>query len=275
MQIVSGIVGFTYNKIARAKEQALQAKQYVNPCGELLNYRIYLLRDLNTKKRYPLVLFLHGSDRRGADNKRQLKDGVYDIIAYSEKTNKPFILLAPQCPKKILWVDTPWEADDHTMPEVPSQPMKLTIELLQTAIIEMPVDTNRVYVTGLSVGGFGVWDLLQRKPELFAAAVPVCGGGDRTLADKIKHIPIWAFHGEKDKIVKTTRSRMMIEALREIGGTPRYTEYKGVGHNAWTQTYKNEEMLEWFFNQSKLSSEEPTPGDSKKRAEGVSGTPEQ
>jgi predicted peptidase len=101
------------------------------------------------------------------------------------------------------------------------------------------------------MGGFGTWDIIQRHPTLFAAAMPVCGGGDTALAPQIKQIPVWAFHGDKDDTVKTSRSRDMIEALKKAGGTPRYTEYPGVRHDAWAPTYTNPAVLKWLFDQSK------------------------
>ena len=139
----------------------------------------------------------------------------------------------------------------HVMPATPSAPMRLTLEWLNECIKTLPVDEKRIYVTGASMGGFGTWDIIQRQPTLFAAAMPVCGGGDTALAPQIKQIPIWAFHGGNDDAVKTSRSRDMIEALKKAGGTPRYTEYPGVRHDAWTPTYANPAVLKWLFDQSK------------------------
>ena len=102
------------------------------------------------------------------------------------------------------------------------------------------------------MGGFGTWDIIQRLPDLFAAAIPVCGGGDAAQAEKIKDIPIWAFHGDKDTVVKTVRSRDMIAAIKKAGGNPQYTEYKGVAHDSWTQTYSDKNVLRWLFMQKKI-----------------------
>jgi predicted peptidase len=116
---------------------------------------------------------------------------------------------------------------------------------------KLPIDPMRVYITGLSMGGFGAFDLLARRPDLFAASAPVCGGADEKTADKIKHIPIWAFHGAKDTAVKPARSRNMIGALEKAGGKPKYTEYPDVGHNSWDNAYRDPEFSKWFFAQKK------------------------
>ena len=111
--------------------------------------------------------------------------------------------------------------------------MRLVIELLKQARNEYTIDSRRIYVTGLSMGGFGTFDLIERHPELFAAAVPICGGGDESAAEKIAKIPLWVFHGAKDKVVPVNRSRKMVEAVKKAGADPRYTEYPNGGHDSW------------------------------------------
>ena len=241
--------------VALGAEESLEPRVYQTPFGESLQYRIYLPEDLDPQQKYPLLLFFHGAGERGDDNRRQLAHGVKSIMSYVRKNDEPPILIAPQCPAEMQWVNTPWDADSHTMPEFPSYPMRLSIELLQQTIEEQPVDANRIYVTGLSMGGFGAWDIIQRKPELFAAAVPICGGGDARLAASIKEIPIWTFHGGRDDVVQTKRSRVMIEAIKKAGGSPRYTEYENMGHGVWGRAYRDDEVLKWLFEQEKKRSE--------------------
>ncbi|MDB4703992.1 prolyl oligopeptidase family serine peptidase, partial [Akkermansiaceae bacterium] len=139
----------------------------------------------------------------------------------------------------------------HKMPIEPSNSMQLTIELLNESIKKLPVDKKRIYVTGLSMGGFGTWDIVQRMPKIFAAAMPVCGGGDAELASEIKTVPIWVFHGGSDNVVKTKRSQDMVTALEKVGSKVKYTEYEGVGHNSWDRTYRDENALRWLFHQKK------------------------
>lgn len=198
------------------------------------------------------MLFFHGWGERGDDNESQLRHAAPDILKYIE-AHEPCILLAPQCPAEDeqRWVNTQWNLLKHTMEPEPLATMRDAIALLQSVMAEQPVDPQRVYVTGLSMGGFATWDILQRHPELFAAAIPVCGGGDTAQAPKLKDLPLWVFHGEEDKTVLPERSRDMVEAIRSAGGSPRYTEYAGVGHNSWDVTYKNPEVLDWLFKQKK------------------------
>jgi predicted peptidase len=114
-----------------------------------------------------------------------------------------------------------------------------------------PIDTKRIYITGLSMGGYGVWDAIQRRPDLFAAAAPICGGGDPILAKQIQFVQLWVFHGDKDDTVKVERSRQMVKALKDVGTEVKFTEYKDVGHDSWTQTYKDPALYEWLFAQRK------------------------
>ena len=129
--------------------------------------------------------------------------------------------------------------------------MRMALEAIEQLRKEFKVDSRRLYVTGVSMGGYGTWDLLWRQPAMFAAAAPICGGGDPEKASLFAGVPLWAFHGGADKTVPTQKSRDMIEALKKAGGTPHYTEYPGVGHDSWTQTYKNPEFYEWLFAQQK------------------------
>lgn len=195
-----------------------EAEVYKSSGGNSLNYRIYMPENRDANKKYPLIVFFHGAGQRGTDNKDQLIYGVHDILAYSKDSNDPAIIIVPQSPKNNQWVNVPWNGDSHVMPEKPALPMKLTIDLMKDIMLNQSVDKNRIYVTGLSMGGFGTWDILQRMPHIFAAAMPVCGGGDANKAEIIKNVPIWAFHGDKDTIVKTKRSKDMIAAIEEAGG---------------------------------------------------------
>ena len=231
-------------------ETLMQAERFTTPFGEALNYRVHHPY-VETGKRYPLILFLHGAGERGSDNISQLEYGVKDILSFVQEAEQPTFLLAPQCPSEMRWTNILGRTTSHPhLPEFPSYPMKLVIELLETFINNKPVDPNRIYLTGLSMGGFGTWDLLMRRPHLFAAALPICGGGDTSKTCLIKHIPQWIFHGSADPIIVPEHSRRMVEALEGAGGNPRYTEYEGVDHNSWDQTYANTEVLKWLFRQT-------------------------
>lgn len=231
--------------------QVTKPEVFKSKSGKTLKYRLYLPPNYNGEKKYPLVLFFHGAGERGDDNSRQMVHGIKDLITYSLKHKEPMILIAPQCPKGQQWVNTPWGNLSHTMPKEPSQAMQLAMALLQKMITTYSVDNNRLYVTGLSMGGFGTWDIIQRQPKRFAAALAICGGGDTAEAKKLIKLPIWATHGDQDRVVKTKRSRDMVAAIKKAGGNPKYTEFTKTGHGAWGPTYRNEQMLKWFFSQKK------------------------
>jgi len=228
-----------------------EAKSFSGAAGGVLNYRIHSPEKVEPGRRYPLVLFLHGAGERGDDNAKQLVHGAWPILSYMKENGIEGYLIAPQCPKAKQWVDTPWSVLAHDMPKKPSEPMALVMALLEKSCRELPVDAGRVYVTGLSMGGYGTWDVAMRLPGLFAAAMPLCGGGDSRLAWKVREMPIWVFHGDRDTAVPVVRSRQMVSALWQCSGNVRYTEYPGVGHNCWVRTYDDKSVLEWLFAQSK------------------------
>lgn len=230
--------------------ETYEAKTFTSG-GQTLNYRIHVPEKVEPASKLPLVLFFHGAGERGDDNISQLKHGANPIAAWSEKTNTPVIIVAPQCPTGKQWVDTPWANDSHTMPTEPSESMQLVIDLLAEIRATQPVDESRIYVTGLSMGGFGTWDIIQRMPNTFAAAMPVCGGGDTAMAEAIKEMPIHVFHGGADTVVKTKRSQDMVAALKGVGSPVLYTEYPGVGHGSWGPAYSTDENLAWLLAQKK------------------------
>src|SRR5205823_185887 len=136
-------------------------------------------------------------------------------------------------------------------PVEPSEPLRLVRKMLDQFIAENPVDRSRIYVMGLSMGGFGTWDFAARYPELVAAIAPICGGADDSTAPKLKDIPVWAFHGAQDTAVWPERSRSMVEALKKAGGNVRYTEYEKVGHDSWSRAFREPDLLPWMFEQKK------------------------
>lgn len=229
----------------------LYAAREFKSAGAVLRYRLMSPPRQEAGKKYPLVLFYHGAGERGADNTKQLIHGMADFASQQNRTKYPCFVLAPQCPNGQQWVDTPWTLPAHTMPAEPAPALKLSLDLVDALEKELPIDSTRIYVTGLSMGGFGVWDAIQRQPTRFAAAAPVCGGGDTALAKSIAAVPLWAFHGDQDTVVKPSRSQDMVEALKAAGGSPRLTLYPGVGHNSWAPTYRNPEFYAWLFQQQK------------------------
>jgi predicted peptidase len=217
-----------------------------------LPYRLLKPKDYDVRQKYPLVIFLHGAGERGDDNEKQLIHGMNDFAADEIMTEYPAFVIAPQCPSGEAWGGISRLAKSPTPDGKLSPALAATLKAFAALQKEFSIDDQRIYITGLSMGGYGTWDALAKRPELFAAAAPICGGGDTSQVSKFKDIPIWAFHGADDRTVPVERSREMIEALKAAGGNPRYTEYAGVGHNSWAQTYSNPELYAWLFGQRKL-----------------------
>ena len=230
---------------------ATAPKAYTNAAGKVLLYRVMGPAKMESGRKYPLVVFMHGAGERGNDNAAQLKNATRFILAYMREKGADGYFLAAQCPSGQQWVDTPWGNLAHRMNEKPSESMGLLLELVGKMRMLPSVDASRVYVTGLSMGGYGTWDAVQRHPDWFAAALPCCGGGDTTLAWKIRDVPIWTFHGAKDQTVPVTRSRDMVSALWAVGGNIRYREYPDLSHGCWDRTYSDEAVLKWLFSQRK------------------------
>ncbi len=232
-------------------DKLLAKKTFTGTGGGTLPYRLLAPESVEEGKQYPLVVFLHGAGERGSDNEAQLVHGIVEFCRPENRKKYPCFLVAPQCPAGKKWADVDWHAETHALTKEPSEPGRLVLELIAALQKEQPIDARRIYLTGLSMGGYGTWDLLCRRPDLFAAAVPVCGGGDETQAEKIAKIPIWVFHGALDPAVKVQRSRNMVAALQKAGGRPLYTEYPDEGHASWVPAYRATAMMKWLFAQKK------------------------
>lgn len=221
----------------------------VTDAGEAVEFRSRLLAPpmVERGRLYPLVLFLHGAGERGSDNERQLEYLPTWMAEPTLRERRPCFLLAPQCRAGGLWIDVSW-ADGRSTPQgPPSTDMLAVIAVLNAVVAAEPVDPARIYLTGLSMGGYGAWDLAARQPERFAALLPICGGGDEATAPRLTKLPIWCFHGAADQVVPVERSRRMIAAVRKAGGSPRYSELAGVGHDSWTPAYRDPAVLDWLF----------------------------
>ena len=234
-----------------AQPSRFSFEKFINK-GDTLNYR-QLFPDADTLRKYPLVVFLHGSGERGNDNDAQLKWGVINFADDQIMIMHPAFVIAPQCPQNMSWPNFSNKKNSIEMSLLPSpsKPMELLITLIHQLIKNLPIDSNRIYITGLSMGGFGTFDAIERYPHLFAAAVPVCGGGDISKAASIAHIPIWIFHGAEDPAVNPRFSIDMVDALTKAGAHPALTMYPEVGHFSWLAAYSDKLMLEWLFRQHK------------------------
>lgn len=236
--------------VRRAAADEFEPRTFRDPGGGTLPYRLFKPRgfDPRAEVKYPLVLSLHGAGERGTDNTKQVNHARV-WAAPRLQAEHPCFVVAPQCPEDRRWVEVDWGAKSHDQPEEPSIPMGLVLDLIPALRREFPIDASRIYVTGLSMGGYGTWDLLARRPDWFAAAVPICGGADTETARKIAGVPTWVFHGDADNVVPVSRSRRMVAALKAAGGAPKYTEFAGVGHNSWDAAYGDPALAPWLFSQ--------------------------
>ncbi len=199
-----------------------------------LNYLLFLPEGYESSpKKWPLLVFLHGAGERGDDLERVKVHGPPKLAAAGKTF--PFIILAPQCSQRG-W----WNAD-------------AIAKMVDAVASEYRVDKDRMYLTGLSMGGFGSWDIAEKHPKLFAAIAPICGGGDPKKTERMKEIPMWVFHGAKDKVVPLQRSEEMVEALKAAGGNVKFTVYPDAGHDSWTETYDNPELYEWLLKHKRSS----------------------
>ncbi|MBN2710632.1 MAG: prolyl oligopeptidase family serine peptidase [Calditrichaceae bacterium] len=199
-----------------------------------IKYLLYLPEGYSEDgEKWPLMLFLHGAGERGSDLKLLRIHGLPKLI--NQGKSFPFIVVSPQCPENGWW---------------PQEIESLEI-LLDDIINRYRIDEKRIYVTGLSMGGYGTWALAINNPEKFAAIAPICGGGDARRVGRIKKLPIWAFHGAKDEIVPLEESRKMVDALKRVGGKIKFTVYPEAEHDSWTQTYENPKLYKWFLSHSK------------------------
>lgn len=221
----------------------------VTEAGQAVEFRYRLLAPAASVAgvRYPLVVFLHGAGERGRDNEKQLKYLPTWMAEPPLRQRHPCFLLAPQCREGERWVDVSW-ADTKSTPQGPlTTDLLAAVAAMQYVISHEAVDPARISLTGLSMGGYGTWDLAARQPERFAAILPICGGGDEATAPRLAKLPIWCFHGDADEAVPVARSRSMVAAVRAAGGSPKYSELPGVGHDAWTPAYRDPAVLDWLF----------------------------
>lgn len=255
-RIASGALTFAAEDLRAAMEKRV----HKNAAGETLPYRLFVPKDYDKNKKYALIVFLHGAGERGDNNEAQLAHAQFLRFASDEVQAKhPSIIMAPQCPStqtadgsdQNKWTQINWSAKEpQPTNKEPSYAMKQVFEICDGLDKEFNIDPERRYITGLSMGGYGTFDALIRRPNYWAAGVPICGGMDNARAKDIAHIPMWIFHGDKDTAVPVERSRTAVEALKAAGAEPKYTEYKDQGHFVWPMAYEEPELVEWLFAQT-------------------------
>ncbi|PKL82427.1 MAG: phospholipase [Ignavibacteriae bacterium HGW-Ignavibacteriae-3] len=218
------------------KESSASGQEYKSLTAKFeqqvsINYLLYLPKNYSDKDKFPLMMFLHGSGERGNNLELVKKHGPPKLI--DQGKDFPFIIISPQCPSGIRWKTNS------------------LIALLDEIIKNYNVDENRIYITGLSMGGNGTWKLANEIPKRIAAVMPVCGWGDPWTICEIGDLPVWAFHGAKDNVVPVQRSKELVDALKSCNGNARLTIYPDAYHDSWTQTYDNQEVYDWLLKQTK------------------------
>ena len=227
---------------------------YPSDEGTLL-YRIMFPINFDATQKYPLVLFLHGAGERGNDNQKQLVHG--SRLFQDSSTRYPAIVVFPQCPAEDYWANVDVDVIDGNrrftfMADGPAtRPLAQVMELVDKLIDQPYTDPARLYVTGLSMGGMGTWELLWRMPGKLAAAAPICGGGNPRAAGEMTEVPIWAFHGVKDDVVRPHFTMRMIKAVQRAGGTAKVTFFPKANHNSWDPAFATPDYLSWMFSNRK------------------------
>lgn len=214
------------------------ARRYTNSQG-VLPYRLFIPTNYDSAAKYPLVLFMHGSGESGTDNRKQLV-GQTGPLVFASATNQakyPSFMVAPQCPVGGAWTDSTRRTQ--------------VLELMNALQQEFSIDPDRLYITGLSLGGYGTWDYIAQYPNMYAAAIPMSGGGNISLASRMTRIAIWNFHAANDGTVPVSGSRTTIDAVRKAGGNPIYTEYASGGHVVWTPAYNTPILMDWVYAQAR------------------------
>ena len=253
--ILACIIFFSFSGNAQDKDQF--EKQLFIQGEDTLRCRILTPLHFSPSKKYPLIVFLHGSGERGNDNEKQLIWGADFFLDSLNRSRYPAIVIFPQCPENDSWSNNSrtnikdslggFKAD--TLAQIKKTP-NLVLQFIDTLLAHGGIDKKRIYLGGLSMGGFGTFEMLWRRPDLFTAAFPICGGGspEKTSIYASK-LPVWVFHGDADPVVPVGNSRLMVKALQSTGAKVKYTEYPGIGHDSWKNAFSEPGLMAWIFSQ--------------------------
>ena len=251
--LLLGLIFFSFWGLL-AQNETYQAATYLQK-EESLPYRLLLPEDYDIKKKYPLLVFLHGAGERGDDNELQLTHGSDQFLTPAFRKQYPAIIVFPQCPKDAYWAtilsrEVPLKFSYSKRPKK-NPTLDLVEGMLKEVLSNYAIDQSRIYVGGLSMGAMGTFELVYRNPKLFAAAFAICGGANPKIARKIRR-PMWRIdHGEADSVVPFTLSKQMVAALKKKKALVSFNRYPGVNHNSWDKVFADPSFLPWLFSQSK------------------------
>ncbi len=233
-------------------------KKWLIENSDTLPYRLLLPQNFDAKKEYPLILFLHGAGERGRDNEVQLVHGAKLFLLEEVRKNFPAIVIFPQCSENSYWSNVLHVRDSNGVRTFqfqkegdPTKAMAQVQSLLKKMSSEFQIDKDRIYVGGLSMGGMGTFEIVRRNPKMFAAAFPICGGGNTASTKKMRKTAWWVFHGAKDNVVPPGLSEQMVTALKKRNASVKFTLYPDANHNSWDAAFAEKELMPWLFSQHK------------------------
>lgn len=240
-------------------QPSFQPETIQNKDGKTIVFRKLDPSKLKKKKKYPLVIFLHGSGERGSDNTKQLVHGSAMFLTKKNRKDYPAFVVFPQCPEESYWATRDKSKENGQEKYVfdyslqPSFSLKSVFDIVTHYKMMPNVDSNRIYIMGLSMGGMGTLEAISRHPEMFAAAIPICGGGDLGYVSNFAtKVPVWLFHGAQDEEVFPKFSRDMVDKIIANGGFPKYTEFPYANHNSWDATFQTKDLFKWLFEQKRV-----------------------
>ena len=239
-------------------QSSFRSESIQNNGGATIQFRMLEPEKVKKNKKYPLVIFLHGSGEKGSDNTKQLVHGSTMFETKKNRRKYPAYVIFPQCPEKAYWESRDFEHENKTnkflfdYSGAPSFPLREVFSIINYYKKMPHVDSNRIYIMGLSMGGMGTFEAISRHPELFAAAVPICGGADlRYVKNFATRVKVWIFHGAQDDQVLPKYSREVVDKIIQEGGFPKYTEFPTANHNSWDPAFKTEGLFKWLFSQKR------------------------
>lgn len=255
------VLGALCFSVMRANESdpasLLERHIYTDAAGATLPYRLArpaAPASAGSAARFPLVVILHGAGQRGTDNEAQTRVIVPVFLSAANRTRHPAFVVAPQCPPDVKWTGVNWQQIPHApQTKEPTRAARQVLELIEQLAAEHPVDRDRVYLVGVSMGGSGAWDLATRRPDLFGGAIVLCGGADEATGHRLARLPVWCFQGARDEVVVPSLSRNMIAAIERAGGKPRYTEFPSAGHDIVDLVFRDPGVLAWLFAQRRAT----------------------